>query len=186
MVVTDSDPQDIHDTKQYLHEYFEMKDLGSLRFFLDIEVNYQYASLFISQIKYASDLLIRAGVIDNKTADIPLELNLKLRPIDGKILTDSSRYRQLVDSFNSLTIIWSDISHAVHVISQFIAESRSVHYASILQILRYIKGTLYCGLLFFSFDLTLCAYSNADWTGDVTHHRSTIGYCIFFRHSPIA
>nr|XP_019704674.1 uncharacterized protein LOC109505607 [Elaeis guineensis] len=77
--------------------------------------------------KYASDLLIRADLIDNKIADTSLELNLKLRSTDRKILADPSWYRQLVSSLNYLTITQLDISHVVHVVSQFMFESHSVY-----------------------------------------------------------
>ena len=80
----------------------------------------------------------------------------------------------------------SDISHAVHVVSQFMFEFRSVHYASILRIMRYIKGTLHRGFLFSFSDLTLRDYSDVDWVGDVTDRCSTTGYCIFLGHSLIA
>ena len=69
-----------------------MKDLGLLQFFLGIEGNYQSDDLFLSQAKYASSLFIYAGLIGNKTADTPLELNLKFRPTDGKILVDPFQY----------------------------------------------------------------------------------------------
>ena len=90
MVIIGNDPKSIHDTKQYLHKCFEMKDLDLLRFFLSIEVNYQSNGLFLSQAKYASNLLIHEGLIDNKTINTPLEINLKLRPTDGIILANPS------------------------------------------------------------------------------------------------
>ena len=46
---------------------------------------------------------------------------------------------------------------------------RSVHYAAILRILRYVKGTLYHGLHYSSrSSLKLHAYSDADWASDLT------------------
>lgn len=43
-----------------------------------------------SQVKYASDLIARAGLSDNKIADTPLELNVKLRPTDWEPLHGSN------------------------------------------------------------------------------------------------
>ena len=58
------------------------------------------------------------------------------------------------------------------------AASRSPHYAVVLRILRYLKGTILDGLHFSSHSsLTLQVYSNANWAGDPTDRRSTTGYC---------
>ena len=59
------------------------------------------------------------------------------------------------------------ISYAVHVVNQFMAAPRSPRYAVVLRILRYLKGTIFDRLYFFShISLTLQAYSDADWAGD--------------------
>ena len=77
-----------------------------------------------------------------------------------------------------LTVTRPDISYAVHVVSQFMAALRSPHYTVVLRIPRYLKGTIFDGLHFSSHSsLTLQAYSDADWEGDPTDRRSTIGYC---------
>ena len=49
------------------------------------------------------------------------------------------------------------------------AAPRSSHYAVVLRILRYLKGTIFDGLHFSSHSsLTLQAYSDTDWVGDPT------------------
>ena len=64
---------------------------------------------------------------------------------------------------------------------------RSTHYATVLRILRYIKGTLFHGFHFsVQFSLELCAYADADWAGDPTDHRSTTGYCFLLGSSLIS
>jgi hypothetical protein len=64
---------------------------------------------------------------------------------------------------------------------------RSTHYAAILRILRYLKGTLFHGLHFSAqSSLTLRAYSNVDWAGDPTDRRSTTGYCFLLGSSLIS
>jgi hypothetical protein len=47
---------------------------------------------YISQTKYASDLLSRAGLTDCKIVDSPLETNVKLRATDGELLSDATLY----------------------------------------------------------------------------------------------
>ena len=58
------------------------------------------------------------------------------------------------------------------------------HYAVVLRILRYLKGTIFDGLHFSSHSsLTLQAYSNADWAGDPTYRRSTTKYYFLLNDS---
>ncbi|KAG9446582.1 hypothetical protein H6P81_012710 [Aristolochia fimbriata] len=176
----------ISDLKAYLSFCFEMKDLGPLRYFLGLEVLPLSGGYGISQVKYASGLVSRAGLSDNKTSDTPLELNVKFRPSDGELLADPTLYRQLVGGLLYLSITHPDISFVVHVVSQFMAAPRSVHYAAVIRILRYVKGTLLQGLFMSSASpLTLLAFSDADWAGDVTDRRSTTGYSVFLGYSPI-
>ena len=92
------------------------------------------------------DLLFKAGIIDNKTVSTPLEYNAKLTPLDGEPISDATRYHQLVGSLIYLTVTYLDISYAVGMVTKFMDAPRFVHYAAILRILRYVKGTLYHGL----------------------------------------
>ena len=67
------------------------------------------------------------------------------------------------------------------------AAPKSPHYAAVLRILRYLKGTIFDGLHFSSHSsLTLQAYSDADWAGDPTDRRSTTGYCFMLGDSLIS
>uniref|UniRef100_A0A2N9GAS3 Uncharacterized protein n=1 Tax=Fagus sylvatica TaxID=28930 RepID=A0A2N9GAS3_FAGSY len=119
--------------------------------------------------KYASNLLSRAGLTDTKVVSTPLEMNARLTPLDGTPLSDATLYRQLVGNLVYLTVTCPDIAHAVHLVSQFLAAPHSTHYAAVIHILRYIKGTMFHGIHFSAHStLDLCAYSDTDWAGDPT------------------
>ena len=60
-----------------------MKDLGHLSYFLGLEITHFTDGLYITQAKYASDLLSRARLTDSKTVDTPVELNAHLTPSGG-------------------------------------------------------------------------------------------------------
>ena len=67
------------------------------------------------------------------------------------------------------------------------AAPRTTHFTVILDILRYVKGTLLRGLYFSAHSsLILSRYSNADWAGDPTDRHSTTGYCFFLGDSLIS
>ena len=164
-----------------------MKDLGPLNYFLGLEVSSSVDGYYLTQAKYTSDLISRASIIDSKIVDTPIEYNYRLNSHDGESLSNATLYRQLVGSLIYLTVTCPDISYAVHVVSQFMAAPRSPHYAAILMILRYLKGTIFDGLHFSSHSsLTLQAYSDADWADDPTDRRSTTGYCFLLDDSLIS
>uniref|UniRef100_A0A2N9HX12 Reverse transcriptase Ty1/copia-type domain-containing protein n=1 Tax=Fagus sylvatica TaxID=28930 RepID=A0A2N9HX12_FAGSY len=166
---------------------FKMKDLGPLSSFLGLEVSLSSDDYYLTQVKYTSDFISRAGITDSKIVDTPVEYNNRLNTHDGEPLPDATLYRQPVGSLVYLTITRPDISYAIHIVSQFMAAPRSLHYAAVLQILRYLKGTLFHGLHFSSqSSLTLQAYSDADWAGDPTDRRSTTGYCFLLGNSLIS
>ena len=100
------------------------------------------------------------------TVDTPVELNAHLTPSGGKPFSNPSLYRQLVGSLVYLTVTRPDISYAVHQVSQYLSAPRSTHYAVVLRILRYLKGTLFHGLFYLAQSpLVLRAFSDADWQG---------------------
>lgn len=136
MIITGDDVAGIHDLQQFLSQQFEMKDLGSLGYFFWLEVSSDSDYYYLSQAKYASDLISRAGLSDCKLVDSPLETNVKLRATDGELLPDATLYRQLVGSLIYLTVTRPDLAYAVHLVSQFMAAPRSVHFAAVLRILR--------------------------------------------------
>jgi len=187
MIITGDDDSGISALQSYLRQHFEMKDLGLLSYFLGLEVSHNSEGYYLSQAKYASDLLSRAGITDSKTESTPLEVNCKLTPLDGTPIDDPTLYRQLVGSLVYLTVTRPDIAYVVHVVSQFMSAPRSSHFSAVLRILRYIKGTMFHGLHFAAnSSLVLSGYSDADWAGDPTNRRSTTGYCFFLGTSLIS
>ena len=180
MIITGNDLTSIQELKDFLGQQFEMKDLGHLSYFLGLEITHSIDGLYITQVKYASELLSRAGFIDSKTIDTSVELNAHLTPSGGKPLSNPSLYRRLVGSLVYLTVTCLDISYAVHQVSQYLSAPRSTHYAAVLRILRYLKGTLFHGLFYSAQSpLILYAFSDADWAGDPTDRRSTTVIAFF-------
>ena len=149
MIITGDDLSGIQELKDFLSQQFEMKNLRHFSYFLGLEITHFTDGLYIIQAKYTSDLLSRAGLIDSKTVDTPVELNAHLTPSGGgEPLSNPSLYRQLVGSLVYLTVTRPDISYAIHQVSQYLSALLSTHYAAVLHILRYLKGTLFHGLLY--------------------------------------
>ena len=163
MIITREDSASIRSLQHFLSQHFEMKDLGTLSYFLGFEVTSSSNGYYLSQAKYASDLLSKAGIIDNKIVSTPLEYNAKLTPLDDEPISNATRYHQLVGSLIYLTVTRPDISHAVGMVSKFMDAPHSIHYAAVLRLLRYVKSTLYHGLHYSSqSSLERHAYSDAN------------------------
>ena len=161
-----------------------MKDLGHLSYFLGLEITHSKDGLYITQAKYASELLSRAGLTDSKTVVTQVELNAHLTLSGGKPLFNPSLYRRLVGSLVYPTVTYPDIFYAVHQVSQYLSTPRLTHYAAVLHILRYLKGTLFHGLFYSSQSpLILRAFFDADWARDPINRRSTTGYCFLLGSS---
>jgi hypothetical protein len=103
-----------------------MKNLGSLGYFLNIEV------------AYWSDILERARLTDNKTVDTLFEVNIKYSSSDGLPLSNRNLYRTIVGSLVYLHISHLNIAYVIHAASQFVASPTTIHYATIFCILRYL------------------------------------------------
>ena len=132
MIITREDSASIRSPQHFLSQHFEMKDLGTLSYFLGFEVTSFSNGYYLSQAKYASDLLSKVGIIDNKIVSTPLEYNAKLTPLDDEPISDATRYHQLVGSLIYLTVTRPDISHVVGMVSKFMDAPRSIHYAAVL------------------------------------------------------
>ena len=167
MLITGDDLDYISHVKQQLGKEFQMSDLGPLSYFLGIEVLHYAKGYYISQSKYIQDLIARSGITDNRTAATPMDLHLQLRPTDGTVLEDPSRYRHIVGSLVYLTVTSLDIAHVVHILSQFVSAPISVHFGHLLHVLRYLRGTS-SQCLFYAHDspLQLHAYSDSTWASD--------------------
>ncbi|KAE8669328.1 tir-nbs resistance protein [Hibiscus syriacus] len=118
LIITGDDEAEILQTKENLSVRFQMKELGQLKHFLDLEVDRTHEGIFLCQQKYAKDLLKRFGMLECKSTSTPMEPNIKMCAHEGKDLEDATMYRQLIGSLIYLTLTRPDISYAVGVMSR--------------------------------------------------------------------
>ena len=74
---------------------FEIKDLGTMRYFLGIEVARSKQLISTSQRKYTMDLLSETGMLGCKPIDTLIEQGRKWKLIDGDPV-HRGRYQRLV------------------------------------------------------------------------------------------
>ncbi|GKB35611.1 ribonuclease H-like domain-containing protein [Tanacetum coccineum] len=73
-----------------------MTDLGSLNYFLGISAQRSASGLFLSQSKFAEEILERAHMQNCNPCRTPVDTESKLGS-DGKPVSDPTLYRSLVD-----------------------------------------------------------------------------------------
>ncbi|KAK3021290.1 hypothetical protein RJ639_047281 [Escallonia herrerae] len=187
ILLTGNDLQEIERLKKFLLKRFRIKDLGDLKYFLGIEFSRSKKGIFMSQRKYALDILQDSGLLGVRPDKFPMEQNLKLTPTDGILQSDPTKYRRLVGRLIYLTVTRPDIVYSVRTLSQFMHEPRKPHWNAAIRILKYIKGNPGQGLLFPSTNnLALKVFCDSDWGGCRTTRRSVTGYCIFLGNSLVS
>uniref|UniRef100_A0A2N9HZF7 Reverse transcriptase Ty1/copia-type domain-containing protein n=1 Tax=Fagus sylvatica TaxID=28930 RepID=A0A2N9HZF7_FAGSY len=64
----------------------QIMDLGPFSYFLGLEVSSSFDGYYLTQTKYTSNLISRAGITDNKIVDTPIKYNNCLNTHDGEPL----------------------------------------------------------------------------------------------------
>ena len=180
IVITGSDTTGISSLKTFLHTQFQTKDLGTLKYFLGIEVSRSKKGIYLSQRKYVLDLLSETGKLGARPSSAPMTPNIQLTK-EGELMDDPERYRRLVGKLNYLTVTRPDIAYSVSIVSQFLASPTVDHWAALEQILCYLKGAPGRGILYSNHGHTqIECFTDADYGGSKIDRRSTTGYCVFF------
>ncbi|KAG6401081.1 hypothetical protein SASPL_137926 [Salvia splendens] len=164
ILVASSEDNLISEFKDFLASHFKFKDLGNPKYFLGIEIarNSTGTGIFISQHKYALDLVTDAGLLGCKLASTHMDSIKQLQMDVGAQLDD-------------LTL------------SQFLSKPCSDHLLVAERVLKYLKGTIGHGLFYSArADPSLSIFSDADWVGCPDTERSISGSCLFLGTSLIS
>lgn len=177
LIITGNDSKMIEEFKQEMMKSFEMSDLGLMHYFLGMEVC-QDDGIFISQKKYAEDLLKKFNMTDCKLVATPLIANEKLKKEDRGKLTEGATYRSLIGSLLYLTSTRPDLMFATSTLSRFMQNPSQVHFGAAKRVLRYVQGTLKYDISFKScFYSKLIGYTDSDWASSIDDMKSTLDYC---------
>ncbi|XP_031266905.1 uncharacterized protein LOC116125303 [Pistacia vera] len=173
--------------KTFLNSKFKIKDLGTLHYFLGLEIARSTKGIHLCQRKYAFDILADSGMLGCKPLKLPIDQHFKISKSEGTPLLDPSIFRRLIGRLLYLTITQPDIFFVVQLLSQFMDQPSSSHLAVAYRILRYIKSAPAQGLLLSSTSqLQLQAYCDSDWASCPDSRRSTTRYCVFLGQSLIS
>ncbi|XP_019181951.1 PREDICTED: uncharacterized protein LOC109177096 [Ipomoea nil] len=135
-----NDPDMIQDVLVKLSDVFRIRDLGKPRFFLGIEAIDKAGSLVLSQKRYMTELLRKAGMESCKPLATPIAVAAQHTTTPSAALDDPMPYRQLVGSLMYLLITRPDLGYAVNRLCQFMHAPTQENWVALKRVLRYIQG----------------------------------------------
>lgn len=174
IIYTSSSNELLDEFKRKMIKEFDMSDLGDLHYFLGLEIQQGHNGIFVSQKKYATDLVKRFGMWKCKSVSTPMKVGEKLQnEVDGNISCDAFKFRSMVGGLLYLTHTRPDIAFAVGLISRHMQSPTEYHYGVAKRILRYIAGTYEYGLWYENGkEVKLEGYTDSDWAGSFDDRKS--------------
>ena len=170
--------------------------MGQLHYFLGIQVQQHQHGLFMSQQKYAEDLLVAASMADCTPLPTPLPVQLDRISNQEELFSDPTYFRNIAGKLQYLTLTRPDIQFAVNFVCQKMHQPTMYDFNLLKRILRYIKGTITMGVSYTRESPTvlhtysdsdadehsqtdLLTYSDSDWGNCKVTRRSVGGLCAF-------
>ena len=154
--------------------------VGELTYFLGLQVKQQPEGIFISQSKYALNLIKRFGFENGKNFETPMSTTLKLSKDSYGKSIDPKLYRSMIGRLLYLTASRPDIALSVGICARYQSDPKESHLIAVKRIIRYVASTLNIGLWYpYETNVQLAGYSDADWAGNLDDRKSTSGGCFF-------
>ncbi|XP_050913651.1 uncharacterized mitochondrial protein AtMg00810 [Lathyrus oleraceus] len=175
-----------HFVKQMQSE-FEMSLVGELTYFLGLQVKQMEDSIFLSQSKYARNIVKKFGMENASHKRTHAPTHLKVSKDENGVSVDQSLYRSMIGSLLYLTASRPDIAFAVGVCARYQAEPKVSHINQVKRILKYVNGTSDYGMLYtHGSGSMLTGYCDAYWDGSADDRKSTSGGCFFLGNNLIS
>jgi transposase InsO family protein len=176
-----------HEFSEEMKQEFEMSMIGQLNYFHGLQVKQTAEGIFISQSKYAKDLVKRFGLDGKVRARTPMSTSVKISSdLAGKSV-DRSLYRSMIGSLLYLTASRPDIAFNVGVCARFQANPKESHLNAVKRIIRYVNDTLLYGIWYSrETNLVVAEYSDADWASNANDRKSTSRGCFYVGNNLVA
>ncbi|GJT70103.1 retrovirus-related pol polyprotein from transposon RE2 [Tanacetum coccineum] len=131
-----------HKARLVIYGNKQREDIGSLRYFLGLEIARSKEGIYLCQRKYALDIIAESGLLGCKPASFSMDENHNLALATGPLLKEPKKYCRLVERLIYLTISRPELSYCVHILAQFMKTPLEVHWESALRVVKYLKGPM--------------------------------------------
>ena len=157
-----------------------MSLMGELTYFLGLQVKQTLNGLFLSQEKYARELLIKYKLKDLKGKATLMANGVQLDADEKGMSVDQKQYRGMIGSLLYLTMSRPDILFSVYLCARLQSNPKESHLTAVKCIFWYLIGTENLGLWYpMGQELTLLGFYDADFAGCRVERKSTSRSCIF-------
>jgi len=133
---------------QQMQSEFEMSLVGELTYFLSLQVKQMEDTIFISQSKYAKNIVNKFGLDNGGHKRTPAATHLKLTKDESGIFVDQSMYKSMIRSVLYLTARRPYITFAVGVCARYQAKPKMSPLTQVKRIMKYINSTSDYGILY--------------------------------------
>lgn len=177
LIFTGNDACMFEKFKSSMKDEFEMTDLGKMKYFLGVEIMQKPEGIYLSQKRYAGELLERFHLQNGNSVKNPIVPGSRFSKEGRGAKVDATLYKQLIGSLMYITATRPDLMYVTCLLSRYMASPTEMHMQAAKRVLRYLKGTVSLGLFYKRGDVTeLAAYTDSDYAGDIDDRRSTSGY----------
>ena len=186
----------LHQTKKYLSQNFEMKDMGEATYVIGIEIfrDRSQGLLGLSQKTYINKILERFNMEKCSAGVVPIQKGDKFNAMQcpkNELEREQMRnipYASVVGSLMyAQTCTRPDISFAVGMLGRYQINPGLDHWKAAKKILRYLQGTKNHMLTYKESDhLKVIGYSDSDFAGCVDTRKSTFGYLFLLAEGAIS
>lgn len=190
---SEKDRSEWEEIKRKFTNKYRMKDLGNCEWILGMRVTRDRANkkLYLDQEQYLSKVSKQFHMEKCRPSATPEELFKLNKNQPDEPQTDLKMYQSIVGALMYASISTRpDISHAVNMISRYLGNPGEKHLTAAKRILRYLKGSINIGLTFNGNEsndqISITAYADADWAGDIDERKSTTGYVIMIGGCPVS
>lgn len=165
-----------------------IKDLGEIKYCLNIEFNVSHEKVTMHQRGYIDDILKRFGMSDCKPVGTPVDVNTKLAKGKKRSIEEEKYpFRELVGALSYLAITTRpDISFAASYLGQFNNCYAKEHWTAAKRVLRYLKGSRDLGLVYQKTPGPVQDFVDADWGSCPEDRRSYTGFLFKLSGCPIS
>ena len=110
---------------------FEMSMVGEFTFFLGLQVKQKKEGIFISQEKYARNIVKKFGLNSKKHASTPMSSSTKLNVDSSRVKVSPTLYRSIIGSLLYLTASRPDIAFSIGVCARYQAAPKESHLTTV-------------------------------------------------------
>jgi hypothetical protein len=186
LILTSSNSKLLNHVKTNLKKKFEMTDLGFLHYFLGLQFLQTNIGIFISQSKYACDLLCHFHMDDCKPTPSPFQSGVKITTTCTSPKVDATLYHQLVGSLLYLTHNCPDLSFSVGLVARYMQTPHEIHWKETKRILSYVCGIVQFRIHYSSWwTPLLVGFTDSDWVDDLDDQKYTAGYVFSLGLGPV-